>query len=69
MGLQIDKVIADQLGDIKSQVVLFQEQLEAHAFTVNIPAPTSLPIIEEIVRIHAGEFVIVEPEIDSGSAI
>lgn len=35
--------------------------LKAHAKSVNIPAPTTHPFVERIVREHAGQYIVVEP--------
>ena len=58
--LAIHSDLADALGfDLQAAVDLFASALAAHADTVNIPAPTAHPLVEQIVRQHAGHFTIL----------
>jgi hypothetical protein len=36
--------------------------LKGHAKSVNIPAPTTHPWVEKIVREHASQYIVIEPE-------
>jgi hypothetical protein len=58
--------IASSLGfDLAAEVAAYQQALEAHRFTVNVPRPTHHPVVETIVA-HGGEFSIgPEPEVET----
>jgi len=61
MTLRIPKSQADALGlDLTAAVRSFGAALAAHARTVNKPAPSAHPIVEEIVRMHAGAFEVFD---------
>lgn len=61
MTLSVPRSIAAALGfDLAVAVSDFKAALEAHALTTDEPAPTAPPLVEEIVRAHAGDFVIVD---------
>jgi len=42
-------------------VAAFAAALEAHRFTVDVPAPTAVPLIELVIRQHGGQYDI-EPD-------
>lgn len=47
----------------EAEVDRFKAELEAFPATVNIPAPTSTELVEEVVRKHGGVFsVVANPE-------
>lgn len=48
--------------ELSTAVEEFAAALNNHQFTVNVPAPTASPLIEEIVRRHGGEFEVEESE-------
>jgi hypothetical protein len=50
-------------GALADAVAAFAAAIEAHRFTVDIPAPTADPLIELVVRQHGGQYD-VEPEPD-----
>lgn len=59
MAAIIGLSIARALGfDLEAAVQSFRQQVEDHALTVDVPAPTAHPVVEQIVRFHGGEFVI-----------
>ena len=61
MPLEITRAIYDKLGfDLNQAVADFAAAKKAHASTVDVPAPTAHPIVEEALR--RGGYVIVEPE-------
>ena len=61
--LNIDQETVDLLEfDLDEEVAKFQEALEAHRFTINIPAPTANPLVEEIVRAGGYQVIPREPE-------
>ena len=58
---EVRKSYADMLGgDLAAAVKEFAAAVEAHRFTVGVPAPTAHPLVEEIVRQHGGSFTIVD---------
>ena len=48
-----------QLAD--AAIATFTQALADHALTVDVPAPTALPLIETIVRQHGGAYVVADP--------
>ena len=57
--LELDSATVGAFGGeiaLKERVAAFALALEAHAFTVNVPAPVEHAIVEQIVREHAGEY-------------
>ena len=46
-------------------VAAFVAAIEAHRYTVDVPAPTADPVVECVVRQHGGQYDI-EPEQDPG---
>lgn len=58
--LNIDRQTLNHLDfDFEAALEAFAEAQRQHPFTVNIPAPTAHPLVEEAFR--AGGFQIVEP--------
>lgn len=49
---------------LEAEVGAFAKEVEAHALTVDVPAPTSSDLVEAIVRNHGGEFVVGDPTKD-----
>lgn len=56
----------DQLGfDLDAAVKDFSKAWKNHAKSINVPAPTAHPLVEALVKKHAGQYEIVEsPETD-----
>lgn len=51
---------AQALGfDLARSVAEFAAALNAHQFTVDVPAPTAHPLVEHIVREHKGRFQVL----------
>lgn len=48
---------------LAAAVADFQQALADHAASVGIPAPVAHPIVEEIVRLHGGEFEVLPPPV------
>ncbi|MBN9021188.1 MAG: hypothetical protein J0H08_03660 [Rhizobiales bacterium] len=46
-------------------VAAFVDAIEAHRYTVDVPAPTADPVVERVVRQYSGQYDI-EPEPDPG---
>lgn len=60
MPLEIPKETYDGLKyDLDAAVAEYTAAMEAHKFTVDVPAPTADPMVEMVYR--AGGYVIVEP--------
>jgi hypothetical protein len=60
-AFQIQKSLADGLDfDLATAVTAYQAACEAHATTIDQPAPSAHPIVEEIVRRHGGAFAIID---------
>lgn len=61
MTLRIPKSQADALGlDLTAAVRVYAAALAAHAKTVNKPAPSAHPLVEEIVKAHDGSFEVYD---------
>jgi hypothetical protein len=61
MALKISQAQADALGfDLPTAVMSFVEARRAHAGTVDQPAPSAHPLVEEIVLRHAGAYHVVD---------
>lgn len=48
-----------ELADLA--IAQFQQALDDHAGTVDVPAPTAHPLIERIVREHGGHYIVRDP--------
>ena len=58
--LTIRRAQAEQLGfDLAAAVAEYQAALQAHALTVDIPAPVAHPLVEIIVQRFEGRFQII----------
>src|ERR1043165_1998037 len=61
MTLRISKTEANSLGfDLKAAITAHKIALLAHLKTINKPAPTAHPLVEEILRHHEGRFEIFD---------
>lgn len=60
--LLIPHEIASKISfDLAAEVAAYTQALEDHRFTVDVPRPTSHPLVEEVVK-HGGTFEVLPPE-------
>lgn len=67
----VERGVVDAFGGAEAfdaALAEFREALESHATTVNVPAPTAHPYVEEIVRNYRGAYEILEAEPATGPA-
>jgi hypothetical protein len=59
MTLQVPLSGVEALGfDLSTAIADFRAALDRHSRTINEPAPTAHPLVEEIVRGHGGSFEV-----------
>lgn len=51
-------------GQLEARIQAFEDEIEAHRFTVGIPAPIETDRIEEIVRVGGGFTILPDPAKD-----
>lgn len=62
MTLQIDYRLMNAIGGaptLDKAIAAFAQALIDHAKTIDVPAPTAYPLVEEIVRKHEGAYEII----------
>ena len=60
--MTVKRSAAAQIGDIARAVLDYMAALDAHASSVGEAAPVADPLIEAIVRVHGGAFVLVDDD-------
>jgi len=64
-NISLHRASLDQIGgeaELDKAIADFQKRLADHAKTVDVPAPTAHPWVEQIVRQSAGKYDVIEPE-------